>query len=291
MAILQRIKFDYLYVLLGIYFALLWLSYILWLWNDLQARFTNSLLRTTLWIIFSITFLFGFFLYLLIRPTKRTEDDFYIELERNYLRFETYGMQPCEKCNFSLRPEFLNCPSCKNKLRGQCKYCEKIIDLKWKHCPFCAKLNDIYLDQENPKNIARKHAVTVINKPKSILHRYKIYIRKMFFGIQNLFDTLTKDNFVSYQEEPIKALNKPLEIRYEEELKNLEEKNKTLLQKEKEYEQNIRDNIDIPAKKENVDGNINQILKNQDTNKIIKSKLGKITKINPKLLKQKGKNI
>src|SRR5579872_2892661 len=116
-SVLQNIKFEYLFIVLGVYLVLVWIFYAIWLWHDVSRRFNNIFARFLVWLPAAVTFVFGLLLYLLVRPDLEDDNTYWINLERKYLQYETYGMGTCEICGYDLRPEFLHCPSCGTLLR------------------------------------------------------------------------------------------------------------------------------------------------------------------------------
>ena len=62
----------------------------------------------------------------------------------------------CSSCGSTIADDWIVCPYCQERLRGDCPQCGKIIQAVWKSCPFCAtpihNTDDIPLVQMPPPN-------------------------------------------------------------------------------------------------------------------------------------------
>lgn len=195
---LQGIHYEYLYLILAAYLLLLWISFSIAIWKDTGRRFEHQISRILVWFFTTITFVFGFFLYLLARPMVKEDEDHWSKLERRYLTYETYGMEECHICGYLLRPEFLYCPSCGDILRKKCEVCENVIDIGWNVCPYCANVN-IAPDLEEE-----------ISELKDPLHAklYRIFILnelEIFYSLRNWIsarlEVMQEQNHDTIQEE------------------------------------------------------------------------------------------
>ena len=81
---------------LGLYLILLWLTYSIWLWMDTDRRFPNLFIRIGIWFFATVTFVFGLLLYLLVRQPKSDDETHWLEIERRYLEYESYGVGECK---------------------------------------------------------------------------------------------------------------------------------------------------------------------------------------------------
>jgi RNA polymerase subunit RPABC4/transcription elongation factor Spt4 len=135
------------------YFALLWLSLIIWVTKDVINR-SNSLIFQSLSIILN-TILpgFGLVIYLLIRPTQSLMDKYYDELEVK-LSTSTFF---CIKCNEILKKEYVYCPYCSTLNQTECKTCKKLSLITYTYCPYCGKDKKKEIETKNNKKNNKKN--------------------------------------------------------------------------------------------------------------------------------------
>jgi len=126
-------------VLLG-YFALLWLSIIVWVTRDVLQRSSSIFLQAFSILLNIVAPFLGVLLYLIIRPGKTRMERYYEELERNVLENETpEGQNACAKCLTPADKDFNFCPNCGESLKKTCAKCRKTFPIIWNICPFCGK--------------------------------------------------------------------------------------------------------------------------------------------------------
>ena len=120
------------------YFALLWLSIIIWVTKDALQR-SNSIIFQAFSIMLNIVVPFlGVLLYLIIRPAKTRSEVYYEELERNMLEGENAIEQnTCSKCLTPTDKDYNFCPNCGEELKKLCSKCKKSFPNIWNICPFC----------------------------------------------------------------------------------------------------------------------------------------------------------
>lgn len=132
-----NINFSIIWKVLLVAFIVFWIVVLDWIWVDSGERTSNKRSRI-LYIVLAIIFnVFGWLIYLIIRPTQTIEEIYWADLERRYLKYETSELGDCPKCGTQLYPGFLFCPNCNYKLKRKCPSCEVYIDKKSKFCPFC----------------------------------------------------------------------------------------------------------------------------------------------------------
>ena len=93
-----------------VYIAILWISLIFWTVRDSFMRSENFFFQ--FFAAFLVTFfsIFGFFVYLIIRPPL-------FLAEKKLLEPENTEFVRCAKCQTECKKNFLYCPKCKNPLQ------------------------------------------------------------------------------------------------------------------------------------------------------------------------------
>lgn len=131
------INFDIVWKILIFAFIIFWIVVLDWIWADSGERTSNKRSRI-LYIILAILFnVFGWLIYLIIRPNQTIEEVYWADLERRYLKYETSELGDCPKCGTQLYPGFLYCPNCNYRLKRKCPSCGVYVDKQSNFCPFC----------------------------------------------------------------------------------------------------------------------------------------------------------
>jgi RNA polymerase subunit RPABC4/transcription elongation factor Spt4 len=123
---------------LVMFFAIFWLSLIIWTYRDIRSRtqdFLSQILATVLVFLFNIG---GLFIYLILRPRQTLAEIYERQLEEESLLAEMTERQTCTNCHARVEPDFQVCPSCGQKLKRPCPKCERLLELRWTYCPYCA---------------------------------------------------------------------------------------------------------------------------------------------------------
>jgi len=123
----------------GAYWAILWLSAIVWTYRDVKDRSTDStsqVVAVFLVLVFNIP---GLFLYLILRPPLTMADAYERNLETEAILHEVGEVRACPSCKGRVEPEFFFCPHCAAALREPCHACGKPLNLSWQACPYCGK--------------------------------------------------------------------------------------------------------------------------------------------------------
>ncbi len=123
----------------GAYWAILWLSAIVWTYRDVRDRSTDStsqVVAVFLVLVFNIP---GLFLYLILRPPLTLAEAYERHLETEAILHEVGEMRACPSCKGRVEPEFFFCPHCAAALREPCDACGKPMSLTWQACPYCGK--------------------------------------------------------------------------------------------------------------------------------------------------------
>jgi len=123
----------------GAYWAILWLSAIVWTYRDVKDRnsdLTSQVVAVFLVIVFNIP---GLFLYLILRPPLTMAEAYERNLETEAILHEVGEVRACPSCKGRVEPEFFFCPHCAAALREPCHACGKPLSLSWQACPYCGK--------------------------------------------------------------------------------------------------------------------------------------------------------
>lgn len=134
---LENIDFGMIFQMMGYGLILFWFVIIGWAAVDATERFTSTWARIGAITLVIVVPLFGFLIYLVIRPRTSTEEEYWMDLERRFLKFEAAGLEDCPACGYELMPNFVHCPNCSRELRVKCESCEVFIEPLWNMCPFC----------------------------------------------------------------------------------------------------------------------------------------------------------
>lgn len=124
-------------VLVGYLFAL-WAALVIWTWFDISGRTDNPLYRIGAILIVATGAVFGFAIYLLLRPSNTLEEAGIRDIEETILASQSQFLT-CPACHHTAREDFVYCPNCSTKLLSGCPDCGKQINVSWNTCPYCGK--------------------------------------------------------------------------------------------------------------------------------------------------------
>lgn len=131
------INFNIVWKILLFAFVIFWIVVLDWIWVDSGERTSNRRSRILYVILAAVFNIFGWLIYLIIRPSQTIEEIYWADLERRYLKYETSELGDCPKCGTQLYPGYLYCPDCNYKLKRKCPSCGVYVDKKSNFCPFC----------------------------------------------------------------------------------------------------------------------------------------------------------
>jgi len=132
-------NFGVVVQVVGGFVFIFWLAVIWWVWLDSVKRFKNAFVQFVMGLVVIVFPIFGLFIYLLVRPTRTTEENYFIDLEKKVLLSESFDLNICEKCQYVLPGNFIRCPGCGGEVRHTCLGCKEIINVRYEYCPFCGK--------------------------------------------------------------------------------------------------------------------------------------------------------
>lgn len=125
--------FELFLKLVLIYFAILWISLIVWVTRDVITR-SNSVIFQAISILLNTFFpVFGLIIYLLLRPNKTLLDNYYEEVELKALSKDFY----CPSCSSVCKIDSEYCMSCGDSLLSECGACKKKSFKQAEFCPYC----------------------------------------------------------------------------------------------------------------------------------------------------------
>ena len=127
-------------VVVGAYFAALWLAAVVWTGRDIRLRSddaTTQLVAVLIVLAFNFP---GWVLYRVLRPTHTLEQRYEQDLEERTLLHDLRAMMSCPRCDERIEDDFLACPRCAAQLRRPCAACERPLDAGWVACPWCTQL-------------------------------------------------------------------------------------------------------------------------------------------------------
>lgn len=127
--------FRFLMGLVRIFFVVLWVSAAYWTYRDAKSRGAMAIYWSIVAILFPV---FGWFIYLVVRPPEKLEDARERELEiKSKAAALAHSGHACPACMKPVEKEFLICPYCLKKLKKPCPECKQALRLNWTICPYC----------------------------------------------------------------------------------------------------------------------------------------------------------
>lgn len=118
------------------YIAVLWVALIFWTALDVFSRSQNWLVRISCIVLSIFGFVFGFALYLIIRPQHTLGESKMHELEERLLEKQAQSFV-CPKCQEVVREDFLFCTNCGYQVKKTCLNCTRAVEIVWQACPYC----------------------------------------------------------------------------------------------------------------------------------------------------------
>jgi hypothetical protein len=121
----------------GTYWAILWLSAIIWTYRDIRERTRDPIsqaISVLLVVLFNIP---GLIIYLILRPRESLAEAYERSLEEEALLQELEDQRACPTCRRRVEADFVLCPYCRTKLKDPCGVCGRPLSYGWIACPFC----------------------------------------------------------------------------------------------------------------------------------------------------------
>jgi RNA polymerase subunit RPABC4/transcription elongation factor Spt4 len=118
-----------------LFFVVFSVALIFWTWRDAERRGAMPWFWALVVLLFNI---FGWTIYMVVRPPEYAEDARERELEIRSREAElAREAATCPACFKPVEPDFLICPACMKKLRKECISCNRALKLDWQVCPYC----------------------------------------------------------------------------------------------------------------------------------------------------------
>jgi RNA polymerase subunit RPABC4/transcription elongation factor Spt4 len=121
------------------YWAILWLSAIIWTYRDVRDRGSDSLSQTVAMLLVLVFNIPGLILYLILRPHETLAEAYVRNLETEAMMQEMNQQSTCFSCQRRIQSDFVFCPHCRARLQDACAGCGKPISLNWVLCPYCGR--------------------------------------------------------------------------------------------------------------------------------------------------------
>ena len=121
------------------YWAILWLSAIVWTAKDGKERGSDSLSQTVAVLLVVVFNLPGLILYMILRPHETLAEAYVRNLETEAMLRDMNEQESCFACQKPIRPDFAFCPQCRARLQDACAGCGKPVNLTWAICPYCGR--------------------------------------------------------------------------------------------------------------------------------------------------------
>ncbi|MGA2285792.1 MAG: zinc ribbon domain-containing protein [Dehalococcoidia bacterium] len=126
-----------LIALAAAYWAILWLSAVIWTYRDTKERDGDSFSQVIAVVLVLAFNLPGLILYLILRPHETLAEAYIRNLETEAMLHEVDDQQLCYACQKHIRRDFAFCPYCRTRLLEECAACGKPISLNWAVCAYC----------------------------------------------------------------------------------------------------------------------------------------------------------
>jgi hypothetical protein len=121
------------------YWAILWLSAVIWTYRDMRDRGSDALSQIVAVLLVLVFNLPGLILYLILRPHETVAEAYVRNLETEAMLQEMNEQEVCFACQKHIRPDFVFCPHCRTRLQEECGNCGKPFNLSWAVCAYCGR--------------------------------------------------------------------------------------------------------------------------------------------------------
>lgn len=121
--------------LCGLFFIVFTIALVFWTYRDADRRGAMAVLWAIVVLVFNV---FGWMIYMVVRPPEYADDALERELEIRTSEAELQRQgATCPSCLKPVESEYLICPYCMKKLKKQCVSCGKALKMSWAVCPYC----------------------------------------------------------------------------------------------------------------------------------------------------------
>ena len=118
-----------------LFLFIFWVSLIYWTYRDAGKRGALAFYWAMVVFFFNI---FGWFVYLIVRPPEYREEvrDRELDIRTKEAMLSRSNLH-CPACLKSIEEDFLVCPYCFKKLKKACPHCQRPLKMSWTVCPYC----------------------------------------------------------------------------------------------------------------------------------------------------------
>ncbi len=147
-----QINFQIVSKVFILIFVVFWIVVLDWVWMDSGERTTNKKARVIYVLLVLFLNIFGWIIYLIVRPSQTIEQIYWADLERRYLKYETAELGDCIKCGAQLYPGYTFCPKCGLEIKNKCRACGMYIEKDSEYCAFCGQkvVADVVVEEQAP---------------------------------------------------------------------------------------------------------------------------------------------
>lgn len=118
-----------------LFFVVFTFALVFWTYRDAVRRGAMPILWAIVVLVFNV---FGWAIYMVVRPPEYADDALERELEIRAREAElARDGAVCPSCLKPVDPDYLICPYCMKKLKKQCVSCGKALKMGWQVCPYC----------------------------------------------------------------------------------------------------------------------------------------------------------
>ena len=270
--ILGVIPWDIVGWVLAVGVLVLWLTVAVWVFIDAKKRHKSLIFPILFAILAVVFFIFGYLIYMILRPAETSEDRYWADREKEFLMHEIGDFDVCPNCKYEhIFPEFLNCPNCSYQLKHKCESCEYPLLSGWKNCPSCRAENakyDVKLVKElDAAKVGSKELIaesSKVNKGKDKVETKegeskdksnKIKIRSLFAGSVGFFGGIGAGiiGFLKLDSESRANRRKKLEKKKEEKKKGKAKKAEERKESDRKKAEDKKKDVDEKKQKEEAD--------------------------------------
>ena len=124
-------------LIFGTYWAVLWLSAIIWTFRDVRERTRDPISQAISVLLVLLFSLPGLVVYLILRPRETLAEAFERSLEEDALLQELEDQRACPTGRRRVEGDFVLCPYCRTKLKDPCAVCGRPLSYGWIACAYC----------------------------------------------------------------------------------------------------------------------------------------------------------
>ena len=184
---LSHLSFETIIKAVVIYVCVMWIAFIIWVVKDITTRTSSVLFQVfCILIMIVLTPVFGWPIYVLIRPRTTLFEEYYGSEGYAEASDESRAMMTCQKCNARIEKDFFFCPHCRTELLHPCPGCDRIVSTRWKICAYCG-----YEDVKVATKGDKKKASPSPKKPNPVVE--PVIVSKDPLSVEEIAETPSSD--------------------------------------------------------------------------------------------------